>query len=622
MHYYSFIANFSHTKFNGLHLIFLLKTILDLKNKKKMEKLKINERLNNENGSESEKNNGNCLRNLSLSSASSSSSSSSLSSCSVTPTTTQSILNHINNSNSNHYQNSTINHNNTNSNSNNNSNINNNLDPQLRTHNQFYAHHSSSAMSNSNSNSNNNNNNNIGISSNINNINWRDEADGSEEEQQLRFNFFPVPNNSTNINSSTGSSSLLFLPPDNDVIDLGNTNVPISTFIFDNEQSFPNQYSSTRNNAQSNRNNNANQNNNNNNNSNNSGGNNNNNKSQTQPTEFRFERMVDLVGSFKKFLKSNDQSEQQTDQNINDTNQSRIKVISDDNAKLNKTSNFNYFMPASMDIQYQNRANHPPTALRNPFRLNSNLPYNSNNKNRKQTNNNNICNQTSQNTHPIYPNHRNYSNYRKYRNEDHTSIRLENQNNQLNALLQQLAPPEDPLHNDNNHLNDESVQMINPNDVIDYGSSNQLDVNYFKLINQQVYQLLLFQNFQINQQHQLIMSWIQCQQEWLRKTPVQSERMRESYLNNNFNNNEEMTSNNNQTIDRMDFTMNHQPVLDNTFNSNNNHSQALNNQTVPSIRSNNFWDNLKNQSLQNIIQSRACNGSDSDISASGNKIMK
>ncbi|KAI2804253.1 hypothetical protein BLOT_003232 [Blomia tropicalis] len=111
-----------------------------------------------------------------------------------------------------------------------------------------------------------------------------------------------------------------------------------------------------------------------------------------------------------------------------------------------------------------------------------------------------------------------------------------------------------------------------------------------RMINQQIYQLLMLQNYQINQQHQLIQLWINSQQKWFNRS-FQNQTNSIPFKFESSNRNSTINSYYKDCVSRN----NKQSYL---FPSH----ITLNNETAPRNRANNFWDNFRSQSHQNKLQ--------------------
>lgn len=307
--------------------------------------------------------------------------------------------------------------------------------------------------------------------------------------------------------------------------------------------------------------------------------------------------MVDLVDSFKKLLNSSSTGSNNQQQNIEDHQQStstacnnnnnnnnrrningpnirtreKVPIISTNNnnnrssplrtsttnndIKLNKTTNFNY-LPST------NNSTSNPSTSSSSYRFNA--FNNNNNQNVAETAINKNRNGQKQ-----FNNFNNFRpSYRRFQSVPNNS--LDEQFNLMNM-------------NNNNFLQSNHMENNQHANFIVDTTSPTFDSNYFKQINQQVYQLLMLQNYQINQQHQLIMAWIECQQEWLR--------LQQSSIN------QSATATIDESITESNNLMDCPPPPPSIIS-----NHPLNNQIVPGVRANNFWDNFRSQSFQNKLQ--------------------
>ena len=449
------------------------------------------------------------------------------------------------------------------------------------------------------------------------NNNWRDEADGSEEDRMIRFISIPITQ-SKGPDSTTSNTAIVHhqnqqrlsiemnTNNDNSVDDLNDNQNNDNNNENEHHQNIPffsgNIVSSTMNsndNIGHHQINMANINTNNNNQNrtkkilNRNAQNPQPQQQQIQQQEFYVNRIVDLMDSFKKLLKSSPTSNIQQPQqpedhqrstifNNNNINNNRrtlndsdiltrekvsfqstnnnnhrpspLQTSTNNDVKLNKTSNFNFYLPS--------------TSTSNPS-TSSSYRFNSLNNNNRQNIDETIINKNQQGQKQF----NNCNNFRHgfRRFQSVPSNPLDEQFNLMNNFSQQIHS--NPLETIDSFSNQDA------NFIVD--TTSPFDNNYFKQINQQVYQLLMLQNYQINQQHQLIMAWIECQQEWLRLQQSSTNQSAAATVNES-----------NNLVDQIDCPPSSPSII----------NHPLNNQTVPGVRANNFLDNFRSQSFQNKLQ--------------------
>lgn len=122
--------------------------------------------------------------------------------------------------------------------------------------------------------------------------------------------------------------------------------------------------------------------------------------------------------------------------------------------------------------------------------------------------------------------------------------------------------------------------------------------------NEQIYQLLMLQNYQINQQHKLIESWLETQQKWIEKHPGISFRAptfgAHNHTHSHAHNHRHpifVNANGNQMSNMF---LNENPLVNNYR-----HARpdiTLNNLSEPRSRANNFFDNFRSHTHQNKLQ--------------------
>lgn len=427
------------------------------------------------------------------------------------------------------------------------------------------------------------------------NINWRDEADGSEEEES-RLNIVPSTSNLPSTSDAT------FTPTDfhNNQV---NSHLSFNSHLSDNDarsQPFNNCNAMFRANS--------------------------NFKSSTFNTKVKqlheaetyLNRIDSMVQSFKKLLKTNENNQHNhcVEDNFKNSSINHKTSIHSMPKMAPSTSN-------SFNSRFSNFSNqYSVTTVSN--NLNLSKAQNGdvrNNKNRKQSNNRPFVDVTQNEFQSNNLSEADLCSMDTFSGENNLDTRVNhlfrsitNQIKLFRRQLEQLAVlntessenshhtsmPANESHVNNLH-NNHSSYLINTDattlcdlshcntlplqtNAMLHASDNTFSANY-KMINQQIHQLLLLQNNQITQQHQLIMSWMCLQQKWFEKQTV----LKSASI---FNSNCSTEAAN--TIDNAEA---HEPSVAG------NNQQMLNNQTVPTTRANNFWDNFKSQSYQNKLQS-------------------
>lgn len=464
------------------------------------------------------------------------------------------------------------------------------------------------------------------------NINWRDEADGSEEEE-CRLNVLP---NSTSEVQTTNVQSNLFAQQPHSSSNLLTHQAPLFTSMAGQDLR-PQQVQLNNNCADSNR---------------ASADKNlesNFKEKQLRETEFCINRIEDLLVSFKNLFKP-DESEQQncgSEGIINNFSSNRVltsyigrksahtvpKLTNNSNLANYTQTNFqrvsNQFAPNASNITVPKNTHQVNDSAEDHLRNSKNSRKVSNNRHTFQSDfqqqahvSSMTPTESSDFNEPPPIDVRISPNVTEVDRIDEFYHQLNGQINILRRRLETLSSTSEcresnPMGNSFN-FND-AMPTINQNFSngtflcdccpesaagLHVPESDESSSNYMRSVNQQVYQLLIYQNYQINQQHQLIQSWIHTQQKWIDKQSESSFKLplshphrhsafvpgnsvnhgipfiAESHLMNNFHHHSGGKSNFLYTPE-----------------------STLNNQTEPRSRANNFFDNFRSHSHQNKLQS-------------------
>lgn len=400
--------------------------------------------------------------------------------------------------------------------------------------------------------------------------NWRDEADGSEDQIRLNlmtknnfhpnntfldYNFSPSrrSNFSPIVNHSSGSSNALAAENQSDKpFFLGQTQPEPSQHLIDcdkairsNETKFQNKrLSSQHKNIQN------------------------------------LKQMLDLVDSFKSSLNISPETYQRSATTCTRKNS---------NLKFNLT---NTEMPGNSEQNYNqtdSRSSDPKTI--NNFRFN----FETHSASRNVRNNPDVEDL-----------------HQKVQTFVHRMERLIYTNLQANDQSCQSPKNHFPSNLTYENVDDNSIQASN---------QNFFNLDYMKTLNEQIFQLLLAQNSQINKQQQLLQSWIETQSDLLLRYPtILQERNRNLNINNLFktNQSESLVNILDQVNDHESIAVPNQNFESISLNKANNHS-TLNNQTIPGNRNNNFWDDFKSRTFQNKLQSNFTSNRDSQINLDSNR---
>jgi hypothetical protein len=140
-------------------------------------------------------------------------------------------------------------------------------------------------------------------------------------------------------------------------------------------------------------------------------------------------------------------------------------------------------------------------------------------------------------------------------------------------------------------------QFTNTNINTNTNNSNNNN-NYIN--NQQFFHLMLLQNYQIMQQQQMLLLWLQQQQQ--PQQPLHQPHNPHHYFNVRQSNISSIPQN---SLHYRNSTLN--SSRNNDVNAHN-VTAALNNQVVPGVRANNYWDNFKSYSRQNKLSTSTNTG--------------
>ena len=416
------------------------------------------------------------------------------------------------------------------------------------------------------------------------NINWRDEADGSEEEES-RLNLVPIPSIPSTSDAQFNASEIHAVPPNSQLPFMSEQDLRNSSNNNCSENVANANFKSTSFNAKA---------------------------KQLHEAESYLNRIDDMVQSFKKLLKinENNQHNQCVEDNFKNISVNR-KVSLQSSPKVASLSRSNYSSQLSNNLNPYPTNNNFTFPKVNDLILNGNVR---NNKNRKQTNNRPVVdlnqnefqlNTLIENDLSTEANADNNGRGRVYNRllssitHEIESFRRELQH--LWLLMETTDVTQNNFHDTFALSNNYTSDVINNGVAYDLGvcnsfpasllhNDNTFNSNY-RIVNQQVHQLLMQQNHQITLQHQLILSWMQSQQKWLEKQSGNLFKQNVSVFNSCTS--ENIVNNDNHSYST---TLGNEDIPINNL-------QTLNNQTVPTTRANNFWDNFKSQSCQNKLSS-------------------
>ena len=205
---------------------------------------------------------------------------------------------------------------------------------------------------------------------------------------------------------------------------------------------------------------------------------------------------------------------------------------------------------------------------------------------------------------------------------------MRSQFDSMRSQFENMFPAlENQLTNGNININ----QNLNPNNQNSGNSSNNYINNQNSgngsnnYINNQFFHLMVLQNYQILQQQQMLLLWLQQQQNHCQSPhlshpqPIPEPQRLQSHNPHHYMNGRQtnITSIPQNSIHYRNTTLS--SVRNNDSNGHN--MTALNNQVVPGVRANNYWDNFKSYSRQNKLSASANRKTNENLSVGHNQMV-